>query len=69
MKIAIVSDTHDSTSTLMKVADIIKEENPDMILHLGDLTRDADFLQALIEREVRRVRGIVTIPGGNQTHY
>ncbi len=57
MKIAIVSDTHDSTSTLMKVADIIKEENPDMILHLGDLTRDADFLQALIEREVRRVPG------------
>ncbi|NLB20272.1 MAG: metallophosphoesterase [Clostridium sp.] len=57
MKIAIVSDTHKSTSAIMKVAEIIKEENPDIVLHLGDLTSDADFLEALIEKEVRRVPG------------
>lgn len=57
MKIAIVSDTHKSTSAIMNVAEIIKKENPDLVLHLGDLTNDADFLEALIEKEVRRVPG------------
>lgn len=57
MKIAIVSDTHKNTSAVMKVSEIIKEENPDMILHLGDMTSDADFLEALIDKEVRRVPG------------
>ena len=28
-----------------------------MILHLGDVTDDADFMEALLEREVRRVPG------------
>lgn len=57
MKIAIVSDTHNNTASIFKVADIIKEENPDLIIHLGDMTRDADFLQTLVEKEVRRVPG------------
>ncbi len=57
MKIAIVSDTHKNTSALYKVAEVIKEEQPEMILHLGDMTNDADFLESLLGKEVRRVPG------------
>ncbi len=57
MKIGIVSDTHKSKAAILKVAEIIKTEDPDMILHLGDMMEDADFLEALLDKEVRRVPG------------
>ena len=57
MKIAVVSDTHRNLSKITKVCQSIKVENPDMILHLGDVTDDADYMEALLEREVRRVPG------------
>ena len=41
----------------MKVCESIKALNPDMILHLGDVTDDADLMEALLDREVRRVPG------------
>lgn len=57
MKIAVVSDTHRIHSKIMKVCESIKALNPDMILHLGDVTDDADYMEALLDREVRRVPG------------
>ena len=57
MKIAVVSDTHRNVSKITKVCESIKMENPDMILHLGDVTDDADYMEALLDREVRRVPG------------
>ncbi len=64
MKIAIVSDTHKSASAIYKVAEVIKEEKPHMILHLGDMTDDADFLENLLDMEVRRVPGNCDYSGG-----
>ena len=55
MKIAVVSDTHRNVNKITKVCESIKMENPDMILHLGDVTDDADYMEALLGREVRRV--------------
>lgn len=57
MKIAIISDTHKRQEAILQVGQVIKEENPDLILHLGDQVEDADVLQALLHREVRRVPG------------
>ena len=41
MKILIMSDSHGMTE---KAEDIISAEKPDMLLHLGDHTRDFDLL-------------------------
>lgn len=57
MKIAVVSDTHRNVSRITKVCESLKGLNPDMILHLGDVTDDADYMEALLDREVRRVPG------------
>lgn len=57
MRIAVVSDTHRNVSAITKVCDRIKEEAPDMILHLGDVMDDADIMEAILDREVRRVPG------------
>ncbi len=35
-RIAIISDSHDDLATLRKAADLIKAENADSIIHLGD---------------------------------
>lgn len=57
MRIAIVSDTHKSMSAITKVCEKIERENPDLILHLGDIMEDADAMEAILDREVRRVPG------------
>lgn len=57
MKIAVVSDTHRNLNKVTKVCESIKALNPDMILHLGDVTDDADYMEDLLDREVRRVPG------------
>ncbi|MFH5835666.1 metallophosphoesterase family protein [Proteiniclasticum sp. C24MP] len=57
MRIAIVSDTHKSMSSIRKVCEKIERENPDLILHLGDVMEDADVMEAILGREVRRVPG------------
>ncbi len=57
MRIAIVSDTHKSMSAIEKVCEKIKLENPDVIVHLGDVMEDADVIEAILNREVRRVPG------------
>ena len=36
MKIAIMSDSHDAIDNLVKAVEIIKIENPDLIIHAGD---------------------------------
>lgn len=57
MKIAVVSDTHRHYGKIEKVCHIIAQENPDRILHLGDLAEDADVMEALLDRTVLRVAG------------
>lgn len=57
MRIAIVSDTHKSMSAIRKVCEKIEKEKPDLIVHLGDVMEDADVMEAILKREVRRVPG------------
>jgi putative phosphoesterase len=57
LRIAVVSDTHRSISAIEKVCKRIKAEVPDLILHLGDVMDDADVMEAMLSREVRRVPG------------
>ena len=57
MRIAIVSDTHKYMNSIKNVCEKIQEENPDIILHLGDVMGDADAMEAILDREVRRVPG------------
>jgi len=44
IKIIVISDTHKNISNAI---DIINSKKPDYVLHLGDLTEDADDLQML----------------------
>ena len=57
MRIAIVSDTHKYMDSIKKVCEMIQTENPDIIIHLGDVMEDADVMEAILLREVRRVPG------------
>lgn len=57
MKIALVSDTHHVMPAVEKACRIIEKEKPDMIIHLGDVTEDAEVMEALLGREVRKVPG------------
>lgn len=57
MRIAIVSDTHKYMDSIKKVCEKIQDENPDIIIHLGDVMGDADAMEAILDREVRRVPG------------
>lgn len=57
MRIAVVSDTHKNMSAIRKVCQRIEALKPDLILHLGDVMDDADVMEALLSREVRRVPG------------
>jgi len=57
VKIAVVSDTHRSMSAIIKVCAILEKENPDLIIHLGDVMEDADAMEGILHREVRRVPG------------
>ena len=57
MKIALVSDTHHILSSVEKACRIIEKEKPDLIIHLGDVMDDAEVMEAILEREVRRVPG------------
>lgn len=41
MKILVFSDSHGNTA---KMADVVRREEPDQILHLGDVSRDARAL-------------------------
>jgi putative phosphoesterase len=57
VKIAVVSDTHRTRSAIIKVCAILQRENPDLVIHLGDVMEDADAMEDILHREVRRVPG------------
>ncbi len=57
MKILILSDTHGELST---AAEVIRSENPDHVIHLGDCIRDAEELSHLFP-----ILPICKVPGNN----
>ena len=55
MKILVLSDTHGKINFAV---DMIKKQNPDMIIHLGDLVRDAeDLLTVFKDIKMENVAG------------
>jgi putative phosphoesterase len=54
-KILIISDTH-GVKIKMSAA-VRRVPDADMIFHLGDYSRDADYIRTLTEKEVYNVRG------------
>lgn len=55
MRIAVFADSHGEVDAMCAAVD---EYKPDMVLHLGDYTRDAEALQRQYPRlDVRYVRG------------
>lgn len=55
MRIAVFSDSHGEIAAMCAA---IEEHDPDLILHLGDYTRDAQALcRACPGRDIRYVRG------------
>ena len=62
MKILIMSDSHGMTE---KAEEIILTEKPDLLLHLGDYTRDLDILtERHPELEAHSVKGNCDLRGG-----
>ncbi|NLC66446.1 MAG: metallophosphoesterase [Clostridium sp.] len=57
IRVIVVSDTHDYTKYIVKVAKLIEKENPDIIIHLGDNYIDAEHLEYILEREIYKVPG------------
>ena len=58
MKILVFSDSHGSTKTMIDI--ISKTENVDMIIHLGDLVKDAEEIEYTFENI-----GVEYIAGNN----
>ncbi len=48
-----------------KVCEKIRSSHADLIIHLGDVTDDADVMEAILDREVRRVPGNCDYAFGN----
>ena len=61
MKLLVFSDSHGSCRIM---ADIIKKENPDIVIHLGDTVRDIKAVEPLFEG----VR-FYYVPGNNDYGY
>ncbi len=57
MKILVLSDTHGEISASVR---IIKEENPNHVIHLGDCLRDGEELAKMFP-----TLSICTVPGNN----
>lgn len=57
IKILVVSDTHDYPRNIVKVANLIEKENPDIVIHLGDNYIDAQELEFILERDIYKVPG------------
>lgn len=55
MKILIISDTHGRHGNLEAV--IEKEQPFDMMIHLGDVEGGEDYIQALVDCEVKMIAG------------
>ena len=55
MKILVLSDTHGIINNVLKVLE--KENNISKIIHLGDVSKDADDIGYITEKKVENVRG------------
>ena len=47
MRAIVLSDSHTNTAALERAISSIGEKNIDMIIHLGDVARDADYIESL----------------------
>lgn len=56
-KLLVISDTHDCTGMLELLAQHIEENKYDMIIHLGDVRRDAEWLEKRLGRDIVGVAG------------
>ena len=56
-KLIVISDSHDCADRLELLAQHIEQTNYHMIIHLGDVRRDAEWLEERLGREVVGVAG------------
>lgn len=56
-RLFVISDTHDATGMLELAAQHIEENAYNMIIHLGDVRRDAEWLEERLGREIIGVAG------------
>ena len=55
IKILVMSDSHGAKDTMV---DIVSEENPNLVIHLGDYTRDCDaIIKNFPDIPLKRIRG------------
>jgi len=47
MRALVISDSHNNASACERAVTAVGEKNIDMIIHLGDITRDADYIEML----------------------
>ena len=47
MRAIVLSDSHNDTAALERAVASVGEKNIDMIIHLGDIARDVDYLEML----------------------
>ena len=67
MSVLIFSDTH---GDVQGMASLVSRHNPEMVLHLGDCTRDAERLAALFPGlTIRHVRGNCDYSGGGAPEF
>ena len=64
MKILIISDTHGSHKNFDRV--IEKERPLDMLIHLGDVEGDEDYIPAVADCPVHMVRGNNAVETGGK---
>ena len=55
MKILIISDTHGRRSSIVKVAEKVGEV--DMVIHLGDIAGDLDYVEEVFDCEIHMIAG------------
>lgn len=56
-KLLVISDSHDSSDNLELLAQHIEKNKYDMIIHLGDVRRDAEWLEERLHRAIIGVAG------------
>lgn len=56
-KLLVMSDSHDSSGKLELLAEHIEQKKYDMLIHLGDVRRDAEWLEERLNRQVIGVAG------------
>ncbi|MBU5314837.1 metallophosphoesterase [Clostridium bornimense] len=57
MKIVVLSDTHGDNYCIYKSLEYIKTINPDIVLHLGDNTKDVEIYKRNLDIPIENVRG------------